>query len=386
MLKRIRKLVPVVLAASFFVLSVSTAALADETLTTVSRPTPINAYGGRLAWSRFDPARNAYELVTRAPGGAVTVVPVKPRSVPFDVDLGPGKAGGTLAVYSRCRRDPPKRDPVIGNAIVQLPDWARGRGCDLYRFDFATGHERRIAGASSREASEFLPTVWKGEVAFARVYERRHGRAGQRPHLYLRSHGRSRPLLAGIRSRLRFCSGPRRRCRLKVEPGPTALDLAGRRLAFAWDSGDQGGAISNIYLETIRRRGISKNLLQRESSGDIQGAEIVSATIDSGKVVWGLTLFGDETGSSLRRYAIRNGARDQTPLPPPGFQDAFLRPVLGAAVSGREVFYLLSGPRPPNEPGCTPQTPCLAEPGCADTRPCQLRRAEDLVFTRLPKK
>jgi hypothetical protein len=362
-------------------------ASADETVTTVTRPTMISAYGGRLAWSSFDATRNRYSLMTRAPDGTTTAVPVQPRSVPFDVDLGPNRSGGVVAAYSRCRHDPPRRDPALGNAIAQLPAWSRARGCDVYRFDFTTGRETRIAAASSRHASEFLPSVWKTKVAFARVYEGRPGRAGRRAHLYLRplrGHG-GRSLLAGIRSTQQLCTGRQTFCRLKVEPGPTTIDLAGRRLALAWDSGDQVGPTSNIYLERIQRRGIRKNLLHRVSSGDIQGAEIVGAAITSGRVNWGLALFGDITRSSMRRFAIADGARDEAVLPPTPFQDAFLRPVLSSTVSGSTAYYLLSG-RTVDEPGCSTQTPCQVDPGCTDTQPCQLRRAEDLSFTRLPRR
>ena len=41
------------------------------------------------------------------------------------------------------------------------------------------------------------------------------------------------------------------RCRYTVEPGPTSLDLAGRRLAFGWDTADSNGPVSSVYLDTI---------------------------------------------------------------------------------------------------------------------------------------
>jgi hypothetical protein len=357
-------------------------ALADETIATVALPTPVSAHAGRLAWSSFDPARGAYVLMTRV-GGVTSEVPIRPRSVPFDVDLGPDTNGDTIAAYSRCSREPPRRNPAIGNVFTQLPDWARGRGCDLYKFDFVTGRETRIATANSLSGSEFLPSVWEGRVAFARVYERRRGRAGERPYLYVRAlegAGRSVRIPAGTRSKDRFCSGNRpRRCKLLVEPGPTGLDLWGRRLALGWDS---GGPSSTIYLETIRGRRATKKLISRVSSGNVEGDEIESPAIVDGQVSWVLARFGDTTDNTLQRYRIKTRARSEAKLPPSAVQaqDPFVRGVFGAAISDSTVFYLASGSTLPGEP-CTPQVPCIVAPACSATEPCQLRSTAEIVFS-----
>ena len=107
--------------------------------------------------------------------------------MPFDVDLGPDTEGRTVATYSRCRKEPPRRAPITGNILaIQLYAWSKARGCDIYMFAFETGAEVRVRYASTRGASEFLPTVWTDRIAFARVFERRRGRAGQRAYLYVR--------------------------------------------------------------------------------------------------------------------------------------------------------------------------------------------------------
>src|SRR6185295_12203402 len=105
----------------FWLLSLSLAAfllpaanaLADEVIGTVTRPTPVSAHAGRIVWSSFDPAQQAFFL-TQSVGGVTSRVPVRPRSVPFDVDLGPDVNGETVAAYSRCAREPRPRDPRIG--------------------------------------------------------------------------------------------------------------------------------------------------------------------------------------------------------------------------------------------------------------------------------
>jgi hypothetical protein len=361
----------------------SDVALADETIATVSRPTPVSAFAGRLVWSSYDPATHGYRLMTRA-RGVTSALPVRPRGVPFDVDLGPDRHGDTVAVYSRCRHDPPRRDPAIGNALTQMPDWARGRGCDLYELHFRAGREKRISAASSPESSEFLPSIWKSRIAFARVRERRRGVERTRPYLHVRSLSgahRSRRLPGGSRSRLRFCIGKPMRCKLKVEPGPTALDLGPRRLTFGWDSGSEIGPTTAVYLETIGRSVITRKLLARTGSGSIQSKEYFSPAIEGGRVFWERTIFGEDASSRLRRYTISARTIEETPLPPPAAQDAYRRPVLATAISGADVFYLISGHILPGEPGCTPQSPCGADPGCSTTELCAIRRTQDVVFS-----
>ena len=378
----IRRLIPIAVALSL-VLATPPPAGAVETIATLSRVSSVSAHGGRVAWSSFDPNLNTFVLMTRF-GGTTGQVPVRPRTVPFDVDLGPNRAGQTVAVYSRCRNDPPRREPALGNVFTQLPDWAGAGGCDIYEFDFAQNRERRIAAASSKRASEFLPSIWKNRIAFARVYEHRRGRAGERAYLYARrltGSKRSLRLPAGTRSTGKFCSGTPRRCRSLVEPGPTGLDLAGLKLALGWDSGAPENATSAVYLQTIRTRGSRKTLLARVGSGNIQGSELESPSIVDGHVYWTLALFGDNTFNKLQRYTITTGALAETPLPPAAeqSQDAYLRGVLASAVSGGDFLYLSSGLILPGEP-CTPQQPCSVAPGCADAEPCLLKSTRDVAF------
>ena len=51
------------------------------------------------------PAQRAFFLTQRF-NGVTSRVPVRPRSVPFDADLGPDVNGETVAAYSRCAREP----------------------------------------------------------------------------------------------------------------------------------------------------------------------------------------------------------------------------------------------------------------------------------------
>jgi hypothetical protein len=355
-------------------------ARADEVIATVTRPTPVSAFDGRILWSQYDAAANAYFLTQRF--GPVTArLPVKPRSVPFDVDVGRNAGNQTVAAYSRCRRDPAPRDPRTGNALAQMPQWSTGRGCDVYMLNLQTNVEIRLGGASSSRASEFLPAVWRGRIAFARVYQRRRGAAGERAYLYFHSltrGGSSRRLIAGSRARDRYCTGKPARCRRLIEPGPTAIDLSGRYMTFGWDS-TSGGPTSAIYFEKLRAGHITRREASRTGSGEIQAQELLPAGIDSeAHIVWIRSLFGDSTGSEVKRYYVLNGNRDLARLQPvPG--QPFVYTVLAGGVDGTTPLYLASGRAPIGEP-CTAQAPCLVEPGCADLQPCELRRATDLTF------
>ncbi|HEV2769220.1 MAG TPA: PQQ-dependent sugar dehydrogenase [Solirubrobacteraceae bacterium] len=227
----------------------------------------LDAFGGVLAWSAFDPAVKAWRLIVQRGGGTPQPAAIAPRPVPFDLDLGPGEDGGVVAVYSRCARE--SLEDGGGGAI----EYARGRGCDVFRLDLAPGgEERRLARASTKEASEFLPSIWKDSVAFARVYERRGGRRGDLPYLYVRS-------LDGGRSE-RQPAGGRGQDGL---PGPTGLDLYGRRLAFTWEWRERDRLRSELRLDTV---GGDHRLIDRIGSRSAP-ANLFSPVAERGRVYAG---------------------------------------------------------------------------------------------------
>jgi hypothetical protein len=112
----------------------------------------VSAYGGWAAWSHAVAASGAseYELMLRAPDGAVSQAPVPVSNGVFEVELGPA-AGGVKAVYERCT------DP------------ARKRGCHVFALALgqpgASEHRLAIPGAGS----DFRPAIWNGSLAFLRM-------------------------------------------------------------------------------------------------------------------------------------------------------------------------------------------------------------------------
>lgn len=289
----------------------------------------VSQFGGVTAWSEQEsggrPGLDRYYL-TVAEKGIRRRLPVPPRlGVAFDVDLGPAADGSVVAVYSRCSSEPDVitvRDKVGDRVFTgPYPAWTAGRGCDLYRFDFKTNQESKIRGASTSQASEMLPSIWRDHIAFARVYEKRSGSRGRYPYLYTRTMG------DGARS-TQQPGGSRGENGL---PGPVALDLYGKRLAFSWGystapakSGKVSGA-TELRLDTI---GGDHALLGKSAFDSIGGsaeeAAYLSPTGSRGRIVYGfqrVRFHGDNDPTSVARiigrYRISSGKRTNSGAPGP---------------------------------------------------------------------
>lgn len=242
----------------------------ERVVSVEQRPTTVSTHGGRLVWSRYVEDIEAYVLMTEV-DGRVSQVPVAPRGAPFDVDLGPhGSGDPTIAVYSRCTLETPL---PLGVERRRPPE-----GCDLFSFDFATGRENKIAGASTHQASEYLPTVWRSTIAFARVYEQREGRRGVNPYLYTRPFNVT---VGGVPKRSQRQPGGARG--LTGRPGPTSLDLYGNRLGIAWARRvDRETYRSTIRLVNREQEG-SRPVL-RQDTADEGVRELVSPSFANGRL------------------------------------------------------------------------------------------------------
>lgn len=123
----------------------------------------------RVAWSSYDPATGDYSLMSRFATGEITRLPVAPRKVPLDVDLGYLGEGAEVAADSRCTLE---ARLTGGGSAGLLPNYALGKGCDIYLFDFDAQREVKYAPTTGGNASEFLPTASPASrIAFARVYD-----------------------------------------------------------------------------------------------------------------------------------------------------------------------------------------------------------------------
>jgi hypothetical protein len=241
------------------------AARADFTVATVARPTPVSAYAGHLVFSQYDAAAGVFRLMEShaSPAGQVTTpVAVAPRSVPFDADIGPGTGGAPTVGSARCATEP-RLD------ADQLPIWATGRGCDVFELPLGAPSETRVAGVSTGDASEFLPSIWRGAIAFGRVYEQRAGTRGVYPYVYVRGDGPSVRQPGGLRGETGL-------------PGPTSLDLAGIRLGLTWGATVNGDFRSDARLDTTT----GGHTLLEFTTGQGVGNRVRSAFVFAGRVWW----------------------------------------------------------------------------------------------------
>jgi hypothetical protein len=188
----------------------------------------IAAYGGVVVWSHWDPITREYRLMAHYRGRS-ELLRAAPRRVPFDVDLGPDTPGRAVAMYSRCRRERPVW--MLGaDTPAGLPS-----GCVLYRYDFATKREGRIAGITG-SGSFYLPSLWQNEIAYVRVS------VGGGPALV------AQPLTAPRGGKLAVVSLP---ADSAGAPGPVSLDLGPGRLAFSWETISGGQIDSAIDVDTL---------------------------------------------------------------------------------------------------------------------------------------
>lgn len=193
------------------------------------RETGVVAHGSTVVWSSWQERRQEFRLKALV-GNRVRTLAVRGRSVPFDVDLGPGEDGTQVAVYSRCRVE----TGVFPG--LSTPNYAAGRGCRIFRYDFATKREARVAGTHERGASEYLPTIWRTLVAWARRTESRPTRSFTPPprHTLYSRRLKSEP----NRRSVALKGGTR-----DLDARPTSLDLRGSHLVFAW------GDVSGLFME-----------------------------------------------------------------------------------------------------------------------------------------
>lgn len=186
----------------------------------------ISAYAGRIVWSHQDPNTDRWALMQYR-NGRVSRVPLAQRDEPFDVDLGPGASGGTVAVYSRC----------TGQRRV---------GCDIYKFDFATGKETAVSAANTGR-SEYEPSIWRTKLAFVRTCVwSGHGcrGAGKNGLLYLLDMSK-----AGSSKRI----SPRRRVGPDQFAVTTNAEVRGTHVAYSWDYGEGLQGKSELRLYDGRR-------------------------------------------------------------------------------------------------------------------------------------
>ncbi len=255
---------------------------ADEKIAETNLNQLISAHGGRLAWSEQDPDGGA-RLMTWF-NGIASQVPVERQEGGFDVNLGRGPDGKTVAVYSRCEVSE----------------------CSLYLYDFARGAERRIFRLSRPNVREQGPVIDGDRIAFFRGTARRRG-------LFVGSlrNGFIRPIP-----------------NLPREIGP--YDFQGNRLAYTVGrfSGDRYR--ESLYLHDVLRG--RRRVLARVTSGLLSSARFVGMSF-AGRHLYVARVRRGASGNRFMRINVRTGRGGEIV----GRQD-----IVDAAFDGGRAFYLSS--------------------------------------------
>lgn len=110
--------------------------------------TDVREFQGILVFSVFDQTTREYRLAIRRPNAvAPEVLPVRPADRTFDADIGPDSSGRPQLIYQRCTET-----------------------CDLFVFSLAKNTERPVRNANDPDHNDVKPTLWRGRIAWARIY------------------------------------------------------------------------------------------------------------------------------------------------------------------------------------------------------------------------
>ena len=303
-------------------LALATSAAAAQPLAATTVDAKIAAFGAWVVWSVGSPG--GFRLMG-AHDGRVATLPVRPRRLPFDVDLGTDGHGHTVATYSRCSRS----------------------GCRVRVLDLATGAERLAGVPHRRGDSDTFPSMWSGRIAFAR-----HRGAVDRVLLWSPRARRVTVLPHGaVPTECPYPTG----CRgITVRARVDGLDLGPNVVSFLWSV--QGPAVA-VRTE-IRVDRISTRRSVRVASG--HGGEACTANPDAvglsaptvaGGAIWFSQLAAacNVYTSALFRYATSPVAGATAALP--GI-------VLQVAKDGPRLFALVATPA---NPICSVAAPCTIE-------------------------
>lgn len=261
-----------VVAGAFALAHVEHATAAEvTTVAQLERLSPVTAWEDTVVWSAYDADIDAYRL-TALHDGTVRTLPVDPVAIPFDADVGPDSSGNAAIVYSRCE-DPDQRERQRGD-------------CDVYIYSLRSGEERPIRNVNS-DASEFEPTLWRGEVAWARTY----GGQPSRPFVY------RRPLVAPrVRRSERLPSVPTRNCNQDLLGNDCAtidrhvedLELYGRWLALSaqynYEETAYDSPVTELRLSDLRGARTKSVDLGTSIGGD--ASSFTFAGLTGGHLIW----------------------------------------------------------------------------------------------------
>lgn len=282
---------------------------ADDVLATLPPPqySRLSAYAGHVVWSQY--VSPGIYVLMRWHAGRVDRLPVRSRKVPFDLDLGPDARGRAAAVYSRCADD-----------NEALPD----RRCDVYQLSLTTGRERRLRRISTSRASEYAPTIWRGNIAYASA-----ARSGLKPRLMLLRRGARRPRRLPTGSRVTATRHLR------------SMDLTSNALVFTWSQYDPARDDRGVsQLRRVALRGGRATILVKEINQESFDDHANSANVTPNETIWVRAV---STPCLETRIVVdRHGKRRMTAPTP--------RDILSLARDGSTLYAITSARNPCSAP------------------------------------
>jgi hypothetical protein len=138
----------------------------DVPIATVGARTTLSAYGGWLVWSAHE-SDGRWRLMASHDGRPAQALPVARRDVAFDADVGPDADSKPAVVFSRCATD------VVDESYA-APSRRPSAGCHVRILRLEPGAREKAAGIPRPgNASDTVPSIWRGHIAFQRFREGR---------------------------------------------------------------------------------------------------------------------------------------------------------------------------------------------------------------------
>jgi hypothetical protein len=336
------------------------ASATPQTLASVTVRAPIAAYGGWVLWSA--PVSGGWGLDAYH-AGKTTALRVTPRPQPFDLDLGTDRAGGVVATFSRCAHTPGYSE---GDALFQE---LNGTGCRVHVLNLATYRESTPAIPHPADTSDTTPSMWNGNIAFARFDPRHHRNiaqvllwSGQTHRLRALRHGAvptKCPIVKGGVLTGGELDGPGAICTGAIE----GMDLGPKLVTFLWkiDGPEVFGTGGGWEVRADRLdTGASILVGTGDASEACMGPGSIESSIPSSPSVEGERVWYSQMVSScyvntvsVRRFNTHTNHRYSAPM---------TGEVLQMIREGSTLVALVAPPPKGGvDPDCTPAEPCSIE-------------------------
>jgi hypothetical protein len=272
---RPRSLPSLALAACTLALLLPAAAPAAP-VATPAGATAVREYQGTIVFSQFVgsgvPRQDAtpWRLAIRRPGAAPELLDVPPADRPFDADIGPAANGRPQLIYRRCSET-----------------------CDLFVHSLRPGTgERPVRNANDPDHDDVAPTLWRGRIAWARIYgEQRDRKVVVYTKTLTAPRAQRSTRLPGVP--VRRCGDVERRCGPTTGRTVEALELHGDHLAQVVDygcTGCSGIAQSELRLVSVSDRTATPVAFQVVG---LSGQSLLGPSFHGGTLGWYRACLGD---------------------------------------------------------------------------------------------